>query len=73
MSGTRYPLNLAEMCWKLELRKPELIEEMYNDNKTLKLEIKRLTDELNNAKKEEQSKINVDDNYDESFLGALLG
>jgi hypothetical protein len=25
-----YPLNLAEMCWKLNLRTPEAIEEMYS-------------------------------------------
>ena len=34
MSGTRYPLNLAEACWRLELRKPELIDGVVEKVKT---------------------------------------
>jgi hypothetical protein len=46
MSGTRYPLNLAEMCWRLELRKPELIEKMHREHQEQRETIERLTEQL---------------------------
>ena len=52
MSGTEYPLNLAEMCWRLGLRKPELIQQMYDENASLLLKVKTLTEELNRMKEE---------------------
>ena len=46
MSGTEYPLNLAEMCWRLELRKPELIEGLHKEHLTQKDTIRALQEEL---------------------------
>jgi hemerythrin-like domain-containing protein len=46
MSGTRYPLNLAEMCWRLGLRKPELIEAMHTEHQAQVETIRVLTEQL---------------------------
>lgn len=46
MSGTCYPLNLAEMCWRLELRAPELIEKMHREHQEQRETIERLTEQL---------------------------
>ena len=62
MSGTTYPLNLAEMCWKLGLRKPELIQNMYDENASLQLKVNKLTEELNRMKEETNDVVeSVDD------------
>ena len=54
MSGTRYPLNLAEMCWRLGLRKPELIEQMHTEHQAQVETIRVLTEQLEALKNDSE-------------------
>tara|TARA_B100000900_G_C20576918_1_gene715737 strand:+ start:1361 stop:1591 length:231 start_codon:yes stop_codon:yes gene_type:complete len=54
MSGTRYPLNLAEMCWRLGLRKPELIEQMHTEHQSQVETIRVLTEQLEALKNDSE-------------------
>lgn len=64
MSGTRYPLNLAEMCWRLGLRKPELIEAMHTEHQAQVETIRVLTEQLEALK--DDSEVSATDASDKS-------
>lgn len=54
MSGTRYPLNLAEMCWRLGLQKPELIEKMHTEHRAQVETIRVLIEQLEALKNDSE-------------------
>lgn len=59
MSGNEYPLNLAEMCWRLGLRTPELIQQMHQEHQMQIETIQSLQEQLQSL--QEKSRESTDD------------
>ena len=55
MSGNEYPLNLAEMCWRLGLRTPELIQQMHQEHQTQIETIRTLQEQLQTLQEQLQT------------------